>query len=333
MPFCNRCTAESKIFLPYGSHNFCAEHFLEFFERRVRKTTRMNGLVKPHEKIAVGVSGGKDSMTTLFLLNKIFGKGIELHAIIIDEGIEGYRDKAVKIATEQCEALEVDYTVVRQKQELGYSTDELAMKIAGNAALGASTCSFCGVFRRHILNKYALELSADKLATGHNLDDECQSIVMNIFNNDIAKLARLGPIVNMHAKDGMVPRIKPLYECPEKEIIAFAAFAGIEHYSEECCPHSYQARRNAYREMLNKMEEQFPGTKFAILGSFEKMKPGLQQISAGEKVQHCEQCEMPSSGKICNTCSQLAKLQNYEKIKTSSKQKDTSKTCLTTKTM
>src|SRR3989344_7824805 len=88
---CDKCDSQSKIILPYGPHRFCAEHFSNFFEDRVRKTIRTNELIKYGEKIAIGVSGGKDSMVTLHLLNKLYGNQAKIEAIMIDEGIPGYR--------------------------------------------------------------------------------------------------------------------------------------------------------------------------------------------------------------------------------------------------
>ena len=86
---CEKCGKDAKMRLPYGPHDYCENHFLEFFEHRVRKTIRVNGLVKPGEKVLVGVSGGKDSLVTLYLLHKIFSQAIRLEALMIDEGIPG----------------------------------------------------------------------------------------------------------------------------------------------------------------------------------------------------------------------------------------------------
>ncbi len=260
MQKCNRCSKEAKIFLAYGPHSFCKWHFLEFFEKRVRKTINRFKLVKPGERIAVGVSGGKDSITALHLLKKIFPKGTEIHAVCIDEGIKGYRDKALKIAKGHFEELGVDYTVLKMKKELGFSMVEIAKKLNERKHLQETqgTCSYCGVFRRKMLNDFAFNEKFDKLATGHNLDDEVQTILMNVLQNDLAKFSRLGPISAGESKL-FVPRIKPLYETPEKDIIAYASFNGIKSYSEECCPFKWQAKRNLFRSELDKFEEKSPG--------------------------------------------------------------------------
>ncbi|MEW6294924.1 MAG: TIGR00269 family protein [Candidatus Diapherotrites archaeon] len=304
---CDRCSRPHKIFLAYGPHYFCEKHFLEFFERRVKKTVRKFRLIKPGERIAVGVSGGKDSLTTLFLLNEFFSKSNELTALMLDEGIKGYRDKALKTAVMQCRQWKVPYKIVKFKERFGITMQEIMNKIEGKEELGSS-CSFCGPMRRHLLNAVSMELKADKIATGHNLDDEVQSIAMNFFDNDLLRMARLGPIAGVKAFHQFVPRIKPLYECPESEIIAYANFKGIKYYGEECCPFSWQAKRNEFRSMINQMESKFPGTKYSILRFFMQLKPLIEGKYKKAELKECSFCGAPSSKELCALCSKLKNL-------------------------
>ncbi|AJF60826.1 MAG: PP-loop protein [archaeon GW2011_AR10] len=328
MVSCERCSKEAKMLLPYGPHNFCEEHFLYFFENRVRRTTRKHGMVKAGEKIAVGVSGGKDSATTLYLLHKMFSRVNEIEAVMIDEGIPGYRDKALAEGKALCKELCIAFTVYSYKKELAVSMEEVKEKIDLNSGLG-STCSFCGVFRRHLLNKGAVDVGADRIATGHNLDDEVQSICMNFFDNDFSRMARLGAVVGSNGIKGLVPRIKPLYESPEKEVIAFAALKELPHYSDECCPFSSQAKRNYFREMLNKMEANLPGTKFSVLRSFEQLKPLLEKTAEHGKARYCERCGNATTTSTCTVCLKLDQLILEKKV--AKKQKEKTLTCATTK--
>ncbi len=308
---CDRCGESAKVFLPYGPHRFCAQHFNSFFESRVQSTIRQGKLIKYGEKIAIGVSGGKDSMATLHLLHNFYGKTKQnkIEAIMIDEGIKGYRDRALQIGAKYCEENGIDCHVVKYRDELGVDMNEVMKKIHEDPALG-STCSFCGVFRRDFLNDKALEIKADKLATGHNLDDEVQSIAMSLFGSDFARASRLGATTGERKFEKMVPRIKPLYETPEKDIIAYTAMNGIEHYSEECCPYSWMAKRNHYRKMLNELEDSVPGTKYSILASFRKMKPLLANFEKenGKALGECSRCGSPANGQLCGTCRQMDRL-------------------------
>ena len=301
---CVYCGKDAIVSLPYGPHRFCKEHFIYFFEKRVRRTIRMNRLIEGREKIAVAVSGGKDSLATLFILNKIFGKSNEIVAVMVDEGIYGYRDKAIEIAKRNCEEWGIKYEIVSMKKELGISMTEVMSRIP-KGQLEQSSCSYCGVFRRKLLNEKAGLIKAKKIATGHNLDDECQSILMNIASNDLPRLARLGPTTGVKKFRQFVPRIKPLYECPENEVHKFAELSGFDFCKAPCCPYSWQAKRNIFRKIVNELEEEMPGTKFSILASFRKMKPLLKKEASKGSAKACEICGSPTNAKICSSCGKL----------------------------
>lgn len=308
MEKCDRCSERAAVLLPYGPHSFCGKHFLRFFEKRVRRTIRMNKMVSKGEKIAVAVSGGKDSLATAYLLKNIFGKRNEIAAITVDEGIPGYRDKAIKIAKKNLQDWKIQHYVVDMKKELGYSMMDIAKKLQKNKSLGGS-CSYCGVFRRMLFNRKARELGCKKIATGHNQDDEAQSILMNILDNDVGRLSRLGAVATGNSRL-LVPRIKPLYETPEKDVITYTSLMGWNAYSGECCPFSWQAKRNAFRKTLNELEEKFPGTKYSLLSFFKKTKKSFEGLSSGKEASCCESCGEPSAGKKCKSCVQLERLGN-----------------------
>jgi len=341
--FCDKCKNESVITLEYGPHYFCEKHFVEFFENRFRKTIRKYNLIQPQEKILIALSGGKDSTVILFLLSKYYSKGRELEALIINEGVEGYREKAVKTATENCEKLKIKYTIIDFKKEFGITNDEMMPILKKNEKLGG-TCSFCGTLRRNIMNKYAKKFNANKLATGHNLDDEVQSFVMNVFNNDYERMKRMGAHTGIIEHEGFVKRIKPLYETPETEIIAYCAYKGIKHYSEECCPYSWSAKRNEYREMLNQFEDRFAGTKFSILRFYENLKkdvlPQARIVSQKQSnaLHECKNCKEPTERELCKACEMILLLKKESKTKNGKdiireNKKNKKLTCITTKRM
>lgn len=317
---CDKCEKKYEIILAYGPHKFCEKHFVEFFENRIRKTIRKYNLIAPQEKILIALSGGKDSTTILHILAKYYKKGREIEAIIIDEGVKGYREKAVKKAIENCKKLGIKHHLVKFEKEFGITNDTLMPILKNNPKLGG-TCSFCGVLRRNIMNKYAKKLKCQKLVTGHNLDDETQSFVMNIFNNDYERMKRMGASAGIIKHTGFVKRIKPLYETPEKEIIAYCAYKNIKHYSEECCPYSYTAKRNEYREMLNNFEDRFPGTQYSILRFYENLKNDIKKINEKENkkknknekqknesvLKECEKCKEPTERKLCKACEMIEK--------------------------
>jgi uncharacterized protein (TIGR00269 family) len=326
---CEKCKSKSVITLGYGPHYFCEKHFTRFFDDRVKKTIRKYSLFKPREKLLIAVSGGKDSLVVLHLIHKYYSKSNDIEVIIIDEGVKGYRNKAIKTAEKSCKKMKIKYKIISFEKEFGVTNDEIMPILKENPKLGG-TCAFCGTMRRHIMNKYAKKLKADKLITGHNLDDETQSFVMNAFNNDFSRLIRTGARAGIIEHKGFVKRIKPLYETPEKEIIAYCAFNEIKHYSQECCPYSWTAKRNEYREMLNNFENRFPGTLFSLLRFNEQIKNNLKiskkdKQGFEKKLVACCACGEPTEKKLCKTCEMIKQLKQEKKNSKSNKNKTKTK--------
>lgn len=307
---CLKCNRPAKVLLPYGPQKFCEAHFVQLIEKRFRRTVRKYSLIRHNEKLLVAVSGGKDSLTALHLTKKFFGKSNEISAILIDEGIKGYRDEALKIAAKNCRALDVPYKVVKFKDEFGITMDEVYKKIKRSKTNLGAPCSFCGTFRRTIMNRYAKKMHADKLITGHNLDDELQSILMNECDNDLPRFVRSGPVSGIRPLKNFVQRVKPLCEIPENEILLYADYVGIEHYSGYCCPFRAEAKRNHYRRLLNELEAAYPGTKFSLWNFYMRIKPMLLKEKAFLKfaLQECRLCSEPSVSELCDTCRKIALL-------------------------
>jgi len=303
---CIKCGEPAAILLPYGPQKFCEQHFLHLTESRVKKSIRKFSLIKPGEHITVGVSGGKDSLTALFILNKYFSKSNRISAILIDEGIPGYRDKALKQAKKCCKNWKVEFKEFSFKKEFGTSMKQIQKKLGGKENLG-SPCTFCGTLRRHLLNKAAVKVKADKLATGHNLDDETQSILMNACDNDLKRFFRSGAKSGLIKMKGLVQRIKPLCEIPEREIFYFTQFNKIPSYTGECCPFSSEAKRNSYRSVLNQLDEQFPGTKHSLWQFFNALKE-KQPKPKPPNLKKCNSCGALANSDECEACKKIKSL-------------------------
>ena len=186
---CTKCGQKAAISLRYAHLELCQSHFARFFESRVKHTVRDYRMLGKGDKIAVAVSGGKDSCVMLHMLHRISKSlPITLFAITIDEGICDYREFSLETAKQECRKLGIPLHVVSFKEEFGRSLDELLKKKGEERS-----CSYCGVMRRYLLNKYARKLGADKIAVGHNADDVAQTVMMNFMRNEPERLARLGP--------------------------------------------------------------------------------------------------------------------------------------------
>lgn len=305
---CIKCVKRAAILLPYGPQKFCEKHFIQLIESRFKKTVRKFSLIKPKEHLAVAVSGGKDSTTVLYLTQKIFSKTNKITALLIDEGIPGYRDKALKVAKKNCNAWNVPFKEFSFKKEFGITMKEIQSALAKNPSINlGSPCTFCGTLRRTLLNRAARAIKADRLVTGHNLDDETQSILMNACDNDLKRFLRSGAKSGIVEWKGLVQRIKPLCEIPEREIFFYMQFKGIQSYTGECCPFSEKAKRNDYRSILNQLEEKYPGTKHSLWQFFNQIKPLFlkEKKFTKAKLKKCRQCQEPCSGEICEACKKI----------------------------
>ncbi len=287
---------------------YCKACFCAQFEKKVKKHVRQGNLVTPGDVIAVALSGGKDSCSALYLMTKIFSnrKDVRIFAITIDEGIRGYRDRSLKNAKKLAKSLGVEHHVVGFKQVFGADLDGIVRKIsrvpAGNEFGGI--CTWCGVFRRYALNKSAREFGATKLCTGHNLDDEAQTLLINCLKGDINKLFRsnLQLPSQKQQKTMLVQRIKPLRMVPEREIALYAMLNGINNHWGEC-PYASGIRFEA-RDFLNSLEANHPGIKFGLVETFNAI---LSRISDQKHVENseilsCDRCGEPTSSKKCKTC-------------------------------
>lgn len=268
--------------------------FNRYIQDNVRKTVKNYKLLEKNEKIAIALSGGKDSILTLHILNDLKEEyDLELVAITIDEGISGYRNEGVEVARNNARELGI---ILIEKSFFG----EFNFKLDDVFSFYKSACIPCGVFRRYLLNKTAYEVGASKIATGHNLDDEIQSFLMTFARADFKRFSKFGPKLDtIHPK--LIPRIKPLWNVPEKDVGTWAVLNNIDvHFAE--CPYSHMSARSKIKEFLNKMESSRRGTKTNILKSFNKT---LQLEKEPIKLYECEKCGEPSSTNICKTCEMI----------------------------
>jgi len=300
------CCKNFPIIVLSGNEKLCKKHFIEYFENKVLKTIRQFDLIGKKENLGIAISGGKDSLTLLYILNKLSKQNqkIKLTAILIDEGIKGYRPNTIKTAKKFCSKNKIKLNIYSYEKEFGMPLDKM-LKV-----LDVKPCTLCGIFRRYLLNKKSKELNFTKLATGHNLDDECQSILMNQFKNNIRLSARLGPKAGIKENKGMVQRIKPLYLCSEKEVTTYAFINKLLDNLTEC-PYVSESYRAQVRDILNDFEAKFTGTKNSIANSFLQILPDLKiRFKDDDEVSYCKKCKEPAAKDICNACKFVEKLKS-----------------------
>ncbi|PSP87852.1 TIGR00269 family protein [Halobacteriales archaeon QS_4_69_34] len=310
---CTKCGREAVVHTAYSGAHLCGRHLRRSVERRVRRRVREDGLVgdaTPEEPTTwlLGLSGGKDSAVLASVLHDTFEHDprIELVALTVHEGIAGYRDASAEAAVELADDLGIRHELVSYAEEFDLRMDE----VVEDDPEGMAPCAYCGVFRRDLLAGYAAEFDAGLLLTGHNLDDEAQTALMNLFEGDVAQIAKhfdasLGPLEERGADDrtddvaspdatggssevtgdpanaasdtpdadaseAFVPRAKPLRDVPEREVALYAHLADLPVHFAEC-PHASEAYRGEIQELLYGLEDDHPGTRHSIMAGYEEL--------------------------------------------------------------
>lgn len=297
---CTYCSGNAVYTREYEGVSFCSECFRHALEEKVRKTITHYQMLDYDDHVAVAVSGGKDSLTLLNVLVKLEGRfpKSRLTAVCVDEGIEGYRDEALEHARSACNRLGVEQVVVSYRELFGVTTDQIA-----GLNLGQTPCAYCGVFRRKAINEAAANIGATKIATAHNLDDEAQTVLLNMLHGDPMRIVRSGPVLK-DPRGKFVPRIKPLSDIPEKEIVLYAYLNGIEFQSIEC-PHGHEALRNDIRAFMNQLEQKHPGSKFTLQRSAERLRNSLNETTPLLELRQCKKCGDPTPHQLCEACVML----------------------------
>ncbi len=304
MARCSVCGRPAVYVSRIGGFALCDRHFDEYFMKKLRRTIRKYRLFRSRERIAVAVSGGKDSLALLHALHRLrrSAPGWEVAALHVDEGIRGYREYSRRRLERVASELGVELHVVSFKEELGYTLDEI-VRIGAERGLKYKPCTYCGVFRRYLMNIAARRMGATVVATAHNLDDIVQTFLLNVIGNDWVKVSRLGPVSGPARHPRFVRKVKPFYEHLEKETTLYAVLHGLYTGFEEC-PYARLSPRWQVRRMINQLDEAYPGTKHSLLNSLLSALEILEKagVAGGEDLYSCAICGEPSAHPVCRAC-------------------------------
>src|SRR5919106_1042945 len=274
-------------------HNaaFCADDFVEFFRNQVREAIRKHRMFAADEPVMVAVSGGKDSLA---LWDVLIDEGYDTTGLYLDLGIFEYSVES----RAKCEAFAsrrgVPLIVRRVADEVGAPVPVIKQ------VTRRPPCSGCGLSKRYLMNRAALETGMAVLATGHNLDDEAATLFGSVMHWQTDALPRQSPALpSTHPK--LVRRVKPLYRLSERETAAYAFLRKIDYIVEEC-PFAQGATSIAHKETLNRMEETSPGAKHNFLfGFLDKARPAFERAEA-VTLNECTRCGQVTTGTLCAFC-------------------------------
>jgi len=289
---CRKCNEKAVM------DGLCKRHFIAYFESKVKHTIEKYKLANKKERVIVACSGGKDSTSVLYLMRKF---GYNVNAFMIDLMIGSWSSRNLENLRKFCSHHNIKLHTISMRQKYGtsmcYIRDAVKKK---NPRL--SNCVICGVIKRFMLNRESRLLKADKIATGHNLNDEVSSIMMNLLKGNMQMSAGSGPMVGIVKDEKFIPRIKPLFFLCNKEIKKYAQLMKF-HVLYERCPCSTNAFRREISTIIDKLEKKDPSIRKSIVKSFFRIAPKLRErYKTNERIMHCVKCGEPSRGLICNTC-------------------------------
>jgi len=268
----------------------CEEHYIEYFEKKVKRTIEKYGLIDYKERVLVAISGGKDSAVVFYLLSKL---GYNVTGLHINLGIGNYSKKSLEIVKQQVKLVNRPVIVLDLKNLLGKTIEDFI-----NNPTKRPACSYCGISKRYLFNRIAYDFDFDVVVTGHHLDDELNFICHNLINWNLEYLYKQGP---KQDKEGMfVKKVKVLYEVEEKEIKAYADLLNIPYY-KGCCELADNQKTKRYYFFWEELSKYNPQLKIQFIRGFLKNKKVFKTNNKNH-IKECKVCTFPSSRDICSFC-------------------------------
>ncbi len=296
---CSKCNDSNVVFSrKYSGERLCGNCFSNSIFLKTSKTILKYNMMKRNDHVCVAVSGGKDSLVLLYILNKISNKlNCNINAVTIDEGISGYREESLMITRNFCNKLGIEHKIYSYKDLFDLTLDD-ALDLRTSRI---SSCSICGILRRRAIDYAAKDINCDIIATGHNLDDMVQTFLINMISGDVDKIGFMYPETNNFPR-----RIKPFCEIYESEIVFFAFINGIPFQSESC-PHMNEGIRTEIREFINSLENEHNGIKNNLFRSTLKIAQTIGRFQHKQR-RSCYNCGSLCTSEICSVCNITSKI-------------------------
>lgn len=203
-------------------------------------------MIQKGDKIAVGISGGKDSLTLLYALanlKKFYPESFDLSAITVDLGYPGFDLSGIK---QLCNELNVEYHII--STQIG--------KMVSSDTLEGSACSLCARLRKGALNDAAKELGCNKVAYGHHMDDVIETMMLALIYE--GRFCSFWPVTFLE-KTGLTV-IRPMIYVPETDVKGFENKMHLP-ISKNPCPIDGSTKREYVKNLIKQLNHENPGIK------------------------------------------------------------------------
>jgi uncharacterized protein (TIGR00269 family) len=287
---CNRCRGPAVIEVRRNNAAYCKACFVHVFREQVRRAIRQHDMVVDGDRVLVAVSGGKDSLA---LWDVLLDLGYDASGLYLGLGIGAYSTRSGEVTKAFADERGAELILVDLERDYGFDIPTAGRKGS------RSTCAVCGLSKRYVFNRAALEGGFDVIATGHNLDDEAATLLGNTLRWQTEYIARQTPA--LPGKEGMVKKVKPLFRLSELETAAYAFLRGIDYVVQEC-PLVAGNTQLRYKDAMNAIEASSPGTKAQFfLGYLERGRPLFRSADEAD-LSACERCGQPTTARFCAFC-------------------------------
>jgi tRNA(Ile)-lysidine synthase TilS/MesJ len=266
----------------------CLDCFLDFFRKRVKETIERFKMFSTEDKIAVAISGGKDSMALAKVL-KDLGYNITLLHINCQIKENDYSEKSQKAVEEFAKRENLPLRILDFKDEIGIDV-KLAAKISKK-----EICGVCGMIKRYLLNREAKDF--DVIVTGHTLNDEAASLLKSLIFWQEGFIRRQFPV--LREEESLKKKAKPLTLCFERETKLFCEILKLPYLKERC-----PLRGGTYvlfKKIIEELEEEMPSSVLNFYKGFLKRKRIFGREKP-EKLFPCTRCGYLTVAEICNFC-------------------------------
>lgn len=221
----------------------------------MRKAIEDYDMIKDGDKIAIGLSGGKDSITLLYTLDrlrKFLPQKFDIVAITINPGFDNFNVEPLR---KICEELDIEYIV----------KESYIKQIVFDARNEKNPCSLCANLRRGMLNSYAKEAGCNKVALGHHQDDVIETFMLNLFY--VGAINTFSPVTYLSRVD--IHTIRPMIYVPEMAIKSLAKKENFPVF-EKCCPIDGTTKREYMKQLLIKLGKDIPPIRQSIFGAIKR---------------------------------------------------------------
>ena len=214
-------------------------------------------MISPGDRVAVAVSGGKDSLVLLAglaRLRQFYPQPFAIHAVTIDPQFGGEPGDYREIEA-LCQAWDVPYTVKRTQ----------LWEIIFQVRQESNPCSLCARMRRGALHDLAKELDCNKIALGHHMDDAVETFYMNLWNNGRAE--SFAPMTYLSRKD--LYMLRPMLFATEREVLGVANKLQLPVVKSRC-PADGNTERESVKQLLRGLMQQYPDLREKTLGAMQR---------------------------------------------------------------